>query len=128
MDHIHRLLGRVRRVRGGRLLRRGGDPWPIYPATSDQVCHPDSTVGRGRGDDPSGKPAVDGSTQQAAQPPAARAEHHILEAEPDSDVGTDVDGVAESRQSSAAPTTATATTLALTTGDRGVGHPQQTGC
>jgi hypothetical protein len=60
-------------------------------------------------------------TEQAAQPPAARAEQHVLEAKADSDSGTDVDGVAESRRSSTAPTTATATTLALTTGDRGVG-------
>jgi hypothetical protein len=56
------------------------DPQSIYPATSDQVRRPDSTVGHGRGDDPSSQPAVDGSIEQA-QPPAARAEHHILEAE-----------------------------------------------
>jgi hypothetical protein len=100
------------------------DPRSIYPA-SDQVRHPDSTVGGGRGDEPSVQPAVDGSTEQA-QPPAARAEHHILEAE--ADAGTDVDGVAESRQSSAAPTTATAAILALITGDRSVKHPKKTGC
>src|SRR2546423_4898217 len=70
---------------------------------------PGSTVG-GRRDD--------GPTEQAAQPPATRVEHHILDA--DSDVGTHADRVAESRQSSAAPTTATAASLALE-GDRDVG-------
>jgi len=97
-----------------------GEPDPVRPATSDQARHPGSTVGGGRDDDPSGQPAVDSSTAQAAQPPAARAEHHILEA--DADVGTDVDRVAESRRSSAAPTTATAASLALEIGDRDVGY------
>jgi hypothetical protein len=106
MDQTHRL---PQRICGYRLLRRGGHPWSIFP----------------RDDSPSGQPAVDGSTEQA-QPPAARAEHHILEAE--ADAGTDVDGVAESRQSSAAPTTATAAILALITGDRSVKHPKKTGC
>jgi hypothetical protein len=59
--------------------------------------------------------AIDGSTEQTAQPPAARAEQHVLEAETNSDSGTGMDGVVESRRSSAAPTTAAATTLALTT-------------
>ena len=96
------------------------------PSTQEGSDGPHTlTASGGRGDDPSGQPAVDGSTEQAAQPPATRAEHHILEGEADSDVDTDVDGVAESRQSSAAPTTATAAILALTTGDRGVGHPNK---
>jgi hypothetical protein len=69
--------------------------------------------------------ALGGSTEQAAQPPAARAEHHILEAEPDSDVGTDIAGVMESRQLSAAPITATAAILALMTGDRGIRYPNK---
>jgi hypothetical protein len=59
---------------------------------------------------------------RAVQLPAARAEHHILEAEADSNRRTHVDRVAESRRSSAAPTTATAASLALEIGGRGVGR------
>src|SRR5579859_2869517 len=49
---------------------RNQEPHPVRPATSDQACHPDSTLSNGRNDSPFGQLAVDSSTKQAAPPPA----------------------------------------------------------
>ena len=48
------------------------EPHPVLPAIRDQARHPGSTVSDGRHDSPSGQPAVDGSTEQAAPPSVGR--------------------------------------------------------
>jgi hypothetical protein len=81
-----------------------GKPDLIRRATADHAHYSDSTVGGSRDDGPSGQPAVDGLTEQAAQPPCCQGGTPHLE------------GLL-SRQSSAALNTATAASLALEIGD-----------